>query len=108
MQPKTRAAGGLRVGVRLRSLVLLIVAALALGSEAWLRPAPSPPRAGFSYSPLTSMQAGRDPASDLKQLLNATQPDLVRLPIYWELVEPKADALDFSSVDSLLDVVEDH
>jgi hypothetical protein len=98
----------LRVAIRLRSLVLLIGAALALGSESWLTPTPPPPLAGFSFSPISSMQAGRDPASDLERLLGATQPDLVRLPIYWELVQPSPDELDFSSVDSLLAVIATH
>lgn len=89
-------------------LVLLLAAALALGSESWFEAAPPPPLAGFSFSPLTSIEAGRDPAGDLEHLLNFTQPDLVRLPIYWELVEPQANALDFTSVDSLLDMVALH
>ena len=54
------------------------------------------------------MQAGRDPAADLAQLLQTTHPDLVRLPVYWELVEPTPKDLDFESVDSLLAVVERH
>lgn len=86
----------------------MIVAAVALGSESWLEPAPPPPLAGFSYSPETSLEAGRDPAEDLRELLDETQPDIVRLPIYWELVEAQPGQLDFSSVDSLLDVVAAH
>lgn len=66
------------------------------------------PLVGFSYSPLMLYGTQRDPAQDLQILLNATKPDLVRLPVYWELVEPAADSLDFSSVDELLAVVEDH
>jgi hypothetical protein len=85
----------------------LLAVALALGSESWPSQ-PAPPQAGFSFSPLESVQAGRDPASDLDELLQATQPDLVRLPVYWELVQPSPDSLDFESVDSLLDTVEDH
>ena len=84
------------------------MAALALGSEAWVQPAPPAPLAGFSFSPITSVEAGREPAADLGRLLDATQPDVVRLPIYWDLVEPEPDDLDFSSVDSLLDVVAQH
>ena len=84
------------------------MAALALGSESWPTPAPPPPLVGFSFSPVTSLEAGRDPAVDLRRLLDVTHPDLVRLPIYWELVEPEPNELDFSSVDSLLQVVADH
>ncbi|HEV2029857.1 MAG TPA: hypothetical protein VGS16_15215 [Candidatus Dormibacteraeota bacterium] len=87
---------------------MLAGAALLLGSEMW-PPATLPaPLVGFSYSPLMLYGTQRDPAQDLQILLNATKPDLVRLPVYWELVEPAADSLDFSSVDELLAVVEDH
>ncbi len=92
----------------MKGLVLMIVAALLLGSESWPQAAPAPPLAGFSYSPLISQNAGRDPAQDLARLLDATNPDLVRLPVYWETVEPTPDVLDFSSVDQLLDVVGVH
>ncbi len=92
----------------MKGLFLMVVAALLLGSESWPQAAPAPPLAGFSYSPLISQYAGRDPAQDLARLLDATKPDLVRLPVYWEVVEPEPDVLDFSSVDQLLDVVGAH
>jgi hypothetical protein len=82
--------------------------ALLLGSEVWPPSTPSAPLVGFSYSPLISQWAHRDPVQDLKILLAATEPDLVRLPVYWESVEPAPNALDFSSVDDLLAAVEDH
>jgi hypothetical protein len=85
----------------------LVAVALALGSESWPSQ-PPPPLAGFSFSPLESVQAGRDPAADLDRLLDATEPDLVRLPVYWELVQPSPDRLDFESVDTLLDTIEKH
>lgn len=92
----------------LRALVCLAGAALLLGTEARPPLPPPAPLAGFSYSPLTSQSAHRDPALDLAILLAATDPDLVRLPIYWDTVEPTPDTLDFSSIDVLLAVVEDH
>src|SRR5690242_18689766 len=92
----------------MRGLVLMIAVALALGSEMWPQTAPQAPLAGFSFSPLTSQSAERDPAQDLKVLLDTTNPDLVRLPVYWEEVAPAPDQLDFSSVDSLLAVVAAH
>jgi hypothetical protein len=81
---------------------------LLLGSESWPKTPPPPPLAGFSFSPLTSTWAGRDPAQDLARLVDATDPDLVRLPVYWETVQPAPDQLDFSSVDSLLAVIAKH
>ncbi len=92
----------------MKGLFLMIVAALVLGSEMWPEAAPARPLAGFSYSPLISQYAGRNPALDLGRLLDATNPDLVRLPVYWEAVEPAPDELDFSSVDQLMNVVEAH
>src|SRR5438270_6057793 len=92
----------------MKGLVVVIAAALALGSEVWPHDAPAPPLAGFSFSPLISEYADRDPIQDLKQLLAATEPDLVRLPIYWESVGTNRGQLDFSSVDALLDVIGEH
>lgn len=86
----------------------MIVAALLLGGEAWPHTQPTPPLVGFSFSPEESVWAARDPAQDLAFLLDATQPDLVRLPIYWEDVEPTPSMLDFEAVDPLLAVVAHH
>lgn len=92
----------------LKAPVTLAVAAMLLGSQAWPAPANPPALVGFSYSPLTSEQEDRDPAADLGTLLTATDPDLVRLPVYWEDVEPAPDVLNFSSIDDLLQVVQSH
>lgn len=88
--------------------MVLVGAALLLGSEAWSQPVPPPPLAGFSFSPLISLWAHRDPQADLGLLLDATNPDLVRLPVYWEAVEPTPGQMDFSQVDALLAVVARH
>jgi hypothetical protein len=79
-----------------------------LGSETWAQPQPDPPLVGFSFSPNTSVGANRDPGSDLNRLLSQTQPDLVRLPIYWDDVQPSPGDLDFTSIDDLLTVVALH
>lgn len=91
-----------------RFLFVIVAAALALGGETWPGGAPPAPLAGFSFSPLTSEWAGRDPVQDLVSLLDATQPDLVRLPVYWESVEPTPDKLSFTEIDSLLKAVARH
>ena len=92
----------------MRGLVCLAALALLLGSEAWPAARTAAPLVGFSYSPLTSLALNHAPAQDLAVLLDATDPDLVRLPIYWESVEPAPDSLDFSSIDDLMAVVEEH
>jgi hypothetical protein len=86
----------------------MAIFALLLGSELWPGSKASPPLVGFSYSPLTSQSTNRDPAADLEILLDETEPDLVRLPVYWESVAPSAETFDFSSIDELLAVVDDH
>ena len=95
------------IGIEMRFLLVLVGAALALGSESWPS-VPAAPLAGFSFSPLESTQAGRDPSVDLGRLVEATQPDLVRLPVYWERVQPTPSDLDFDSVDDLLQVIQAH
>src|SRR5256885_16712852 len=91
----------------MRALIVLVVIALALGSEVWPNK-PPPPLAGFSFSPLASEQDRSDPRQDLATLLDATNPDLVRLPLYWELIQPAPERLDFTSVDELLEVIVAH
>jgi hypothetical protein len=89
-------------------LIVVCLCALLLGSEDWAPERTAPPLVGFSYSPLTSTEVDRDPAVDLSRLLETTHPDLVRLPIYWELVQSSPEQLDFESVDALLAVVAKH
>ncbi|MFI5284004.1 MAG: hypothetical protein ACHQ0J_12885 [Candidatus Dormibacterales bacterium] len=91
-----------------RDIFVLVLAAMVLGSEVWPAPPQPAPLVGFSFSPQASELADRDPLADLAFLVGATDPDLVRLPIYWEMVEPKPDQLDFSSIDAMLDVVASH
>jgi len=49
-----------------------------------------------------------DPVTDLRTLLSTTNPDLVRLPVYWDRTQPSPGSLDFSSIDDLLNVVVEH
>ena len=65
-------------------------------------------RVGFSFRPHTVAGMGLDPTSSLATLLERTDPDVVRLPIYWSDVAPTPGSLDFSSVDRLLAVVAGH
>lgn len=92
----------------MRGLICLAALALLLGSEAWPPAKTAAPLVGFSYSPLLSQSSNRSPTQDLAILLDATDPDLVRLPIYWESVAPTPDSLDFSTVDELMAVVDGH
>lgn len=67
--------------------------------------AATPPMVGFSFSAKTAQYLGEDPAPALATLMTRLNPDLVRLPIYWDTVEPAPGAFDFSSVDELMQVV---
>ncbi|HEV1997972.1 MAG TPA: hypothetical protein VGR61_07585, partial [Candidatus Dormibacteraeota bacterium] len=102
-------AGGMRRLVA--ALGIALVAATLLGSAPfWLAGmqvarAGSPPLVGFSFSPRTAEWLGEKPEPALTELLSRLTPDLVRLPIYWDTVEPRRDAFDFSSPDGLLNVV---
>jgi len=89
-------------------LLSLLVASLLLGGETPPAPPPPAPLVGFSYSPVLSEWLHTDPVNDLAALLSETNPDLVRLPVYWDRTQPSPRHLDFSSIDDLLDVVEKH
>jgi hypothetical protein len=97
-----------RVTSVLKAVVCLAAGALLLSSELWPPTKPAAPLVGFSFSPLTSQYVNRDPATDLEILLEAIEPDVVRLPVYWEAVQPTPDTMDFSSIDELLAVVDDY
>lgn len=92
----------------LKGLLLIVTLASALGSQTWPQAPPPPAQVGFSFTPVNSEKSGRDPVHDLGVLLSATNPDIVRLPVYWEYVEPTLGRFDFSSVDSLLGAVAAH
>lgn len=82
----TELVDQIREAPEMRMLLIVVMAALGLGSEMWPPATPPPPLAGFSFSPLISEYGERDPAADLEVLLDATKPDLVRLPVYWSMV----------------------
>lgn len=60
---------------------------------------------GFSFSPEVASSLGHEPAAALASLLSRLHPDLVRLPVYWNQVEPSEGHFDFSPVDQLMDVI---
>jgi hypothetical protein len=100
--------------VRLAAVLSVAGMAVAISAAAFptlvVDPPPpvlNPPLVGFSFSPY-SLTDGRDPAQALGELLDQLQPDIVRLPVYWESVAPDAQSLDFSPIDQLIRTVQDH
>lgn len=96
---------------RLRRLVALPVIAVLCAAmapaHADRKPA-RPPLVGFSFSPLAARYAHLDPPATLTRLLDALDPDLVRLPVYWGDVEATAGRFDFSEVDDWVARVRSH
>jgi len=76
-----------------------------IGSGSVARAA-TPPLIGFSFSPRTAVYAGEEPGPALRALLDQLNPDLVRLPVYWDVVETKPGSFDFTQPDQLVSVVE--
>ena len=70
--------------------------------------AATPALIGFSFSPRTARYLGEDPTTALRTLMVELSPDLVRLPVYWDAVEGRRGAFDFSETDHLLRVVESY
>ena len=85
-------------------LVSLVACGADAGGAAGARSEGDPPLVGFTFSP-KAVPAGTDSEAALRTLLRRLAPDLVRLPVYWDAVAPEPDAVDFTPVDRLLDVV---
>ncbi|GAC1579952.1 MAG: hypothetical protein NVS3B24_14390 [Candidatus Dormibacteria bacterium] len=94
---------------RLLTAILVAVTAWAgLSTWSWgwalARPvrAEAPPRVGFSFSPISAAYYGDPPVVALTRLLDTLTPDLVRLPVLWEHIEPSPSNFDFREVDGML------
>ena len=70
--------------------------------------ADAPPLVGFSFNPISADFLGDDPRTSLATLLAMLAPDIVRLPIFWERVEPARGAFDYRELDGLLATVRQH
>src|SRR5204863_5781686 len=73
-----------------------------------LAPETRAPAGGLQLQPACLRAGSKGSPLRPAELLDATHPDVVRLPVYWELVQPTPDKLDFGSVDELLDVIVEH
>jgi hypothetical protein len=69
--------------------------------------AATPALIGFSFSPRTAIFEGQEPLTSLRTLVDELNPDLVRLPVYWDAVEAKRGSFDFNETDRLVRVIEE-
>jgi hypothetical protein len=69
--------------------------------------AATPALIGFSFSPRTAVFEGQEPLTALHTLIDELNPDLVRLPVYWDAAEAKRGSFDFTETDQLVKVIED-
>lgn len=90
-------------------MVALLLVLLLGGRQAGPEPVASanPPLIGFSFSP-AAVPTGADPVASLQDLLSALQPDVVRIPVYWQDVMPAPGVMNFSEPDGLLNAVAQH
>lgn len=70
--------------------------------------AATPPLVGFSFSPATAQYYGLEPTAAFHTLLDKFDPDVVRLPVYWDRVEPARGHFDYREVDNYLRMVARH
>jgi hypothetical protein len=92
-----------------QGLLLLVLTTLLSATPTPADPIPAPPgKVGFSFSPKVAGDMHLDPVQALTKLLKRLNPDLVRLPIFWDQVAPRSDRLDFSTPDALLGAVHAH
>lgn len=70
--------------------------------------ADAPPIVGFSFSPVTAEFYGDEPSAALASLLVALSPDLVRLPVFWDQVEPRKDEFNYTELDRLMATISQH
>lgn len=70
--------------------------------------ADAPPMVGFSFSPVTAAFYGDEPNAALASLLVALSPDLVRLPVFWDQVEPRQGEFTYTELDRLLATISRH
>jgi hypothetical protein len=85
--------------------VALSARPMGVGSSSIARAA-APALIGFSFSPRMALYQGEDPPSALRTLLDQLNPDLVRLPVFWDGVEATRGSFDFTETDRLISVIE--
>jgi len=101
----------------IRVLVAMLIAAMASAAvSTWSfgrsltqsARADAPPLVGFSFNPISAYYLGDEPTSSLAALLAAMAPDIVRLPVFWERVEPARGVFDYRELDGLLATIRQH
>lgn len=99
--------------VRLRRLkqgllaVVGIIAAVTLLVFLPIHPKGNPQaKLGFTFSVHAARYLGIDPDRALSAAVQDFKPELVRIPVYWDLVSPKQGEYDWSIIDRQLDILQ--
>lgn len=82
-----------------RKLVGIVLIGFGLYILAFAYTHPQHTTLGVTYSPRYAASLGLNPKVTFIQMLNDLNPKTVRLPIYWDQVEPKKGKFDFSVSD---------
>lgn len=113
MHRRARARGGELVRA-LASALVAVVATVAVTAHpigigtGGIARAATPALIGFSFSPRTALYEGQEPVTGLRTLVDELNPDLVRLPVYWDAVEANRGSFDFTETDQLIKVIADY
>ena len=107
MQPLPRAQARRRV-IATASVALVGCGVLLSGvaATALPRPARADMVLGVTFSPRYAESLGLDPHVTYERMLDDFQVEQIRLPVYWDLVEPAPGQFDFSSADSYIAAAE--
>ena len=113
MHRRSRVRGG-GLARALASALVAVVATVAVtahpigSSTGDIARAATPALIGFSFSPRAALYEGQEPVAALRTLVDELNPDLVRLPVYWDAVEAQRGSFDFTETDQLIKVIEDY
>ncbi len=95
---------------KLKRIVLILVASILLFAIFLvlpINPKLNPlSKLGLTFSPKAATALGLDWKEIYKKLLVDLQPDVIRIPIYWDILEPVNNEFHFEDFDYQLDLLE--
>ncbi len=89
-------------------VLVLLIASLAIFLTLPLTPKKNPTaKLGITYSVLAAEALGLDAKKAFSTILNELNPDIVRLPVYWNLLEPTKGEYQWDFIDAQLERVKE-